>query len=86
MVNNVTLSCSFTGDLIHTNVYWTRRYQKLTNNTTIVNNNTAILNLFIDAIDAKTRNPPLGSYQCVVMNKAGYVSRTARVLPEGNNF
>ena len=50
----------------------------LTDYVSIINN-TAILNLTIDA----NNETFLGSYQCIVKNEAGYVSRTTRVLPKG---
>ena len=81
VLNNVTLNCSFTGDLIHTTIYWMKGNMDLTHNTNI-NKNTAILSL---SIDANTRDL-LGSYQCFVENDAGYTSRTARVLPKGNKY
>ena len=46
------------------------------NDSTIINGTTAILHLS-DAVEH------LGSYQCVAVNEAGYVSRTARILPQG---
>lgn len=78
VANNVTLKCSFTGDLTQTSVYWMRNSQNITRNV-IIHNKTAILSLSIDA-DSKTL---LGSYQCVVTNEVGYISRTARILPKG---
>ena len=79
VINNVILYCSFTNDLTHTTVYWMKGNWNLTDSTDVINN-TAILNL---SIDANTEDF-LGSYQCVVTNAAGYVSRTTRVLPKGN--
>lgn len=78
MINNVNIYCSFTGDLMHTTVYWSKGDLNLADNTTI-KNDTMILSLTIDAND-KTY---LGSYQCVVKNKVGYASHTTRVLPKG---
>lgn len=82
--DNVTLTCSFTGYPTPT-VYWMRvtrkrrqpvpEYQYFNDNT-IITGNTAILSL-------SNVEQHLGSYQCVVTNEAGYVSRTARVLPKG---
>lgn len=80
--NNVTLNCSFTGNLVHTTVHWKKGNLDLTHNTIITNNNIAILSL---SIDANMKNF-MGSYQCVVKNEVGYVSRTTRILPKGNNI
>ena len=78
VINNVILNCSFTGDLMHTMVYWMKGNRNLTDRTNVINN-TANLNL---SIDVNTEDF-MGSFQCVVTNEAGYVSRTARVLPKG---
>ena len=77
----MTLSCSFTGDPMHTVAYWMRGNWNLSYITN-VKNNTAILNLTIDA----NTEEPMGSYQCVITNEAGYVSRTARILPKGSIY
>ena len=79
VINNVILNCSFTGDLTHTMVYWMKGNQNLTERTNVMNN-TANLNLTIDV----NTDDFMGSFQCVVTNEAGYVSRTARVLPKGS--
>ena len=74
------LNCSFTGDLMHRMIYWIKGMWNLTDYVSIINN-TAILNLTIDAKNETF----LGSYQCIVKNEAGYVSRTTRVLPKGSS-
>jgi len=64
-------------------VYWrmerSNKLINLTHNTTIIAN-TVILSLTI------TDNLVhyLGSYQCVAVSEAGYISRTTRILPKGN--
>lgn len=87
VLDNVTLNCSFTGHPIPT-VYWMRVLQKFTevmyqyqyfNDSTVTTGNTAVLNL-------SNARKHLGSYQCVAINEAGYVSRTARILPKGKYF
>lgn len=80
----MTLNCSFTGDRSKTTVYWMKGNLNWTANTTIANNNSAILSLFIDA--NSDMHKYLGSYQCVVTNKFGYISRTSRILPKGNVY
>ena len=82
--DDVILSCSFTGHPTP-RVYWMRVLEERRspkpeyfNESTIINGTTAILNL--SNTDTVER---LGSYQCVAINGAGYVSRTARVLPKG---
>lgn len=80
--DNVTLNCSFTGNPRPT-VFWMRVLNKRKfpvlqyfNDSTVINGTTAILHLLNTA-------KHLGSYQCIAVNEAGYVSRTARVLPKG---
>ena len=79
VINNVILNCSFTGDLTHMMVYWMKGNRNLTDRTNVINN-TAIINLSIDAYTEDY----MGSYQCVVTNEAGFDSRTTRVLPKGS--
>ena len=78
----MTLSCSFTGNPRPT-VFWMRVLNKRRlpilqyfNDSTVINETTAILHL-------SNAVKHLGSYQCIALNEAGYVSRTARVLPKG---
>ena len=81
--DSVTLNCSFTGHPIPT-VYWMRVLRngwdieliQYFNDSTVVIGNTAVLYL-------SNALKHFGSYQCVAVNEAGYVSRTARVLPKG---
>ena len=83
--DGVTLNCSFTGHPIPT-VYWMRVLRndwgtgieliQYFNDSTVVIGNTAVLYL-------SNALKYFGSYQCVAVNEAGYVSRTARVLPKG---
>ena len=79
VLDNVTLNCSFTGYPIPA-VYWMRVLEGFTyqyfNDSTVITGNTAVLSL-------SNALKHLGSYQCVAVNEAGYVSRTARVLPKG---
>ena len=79
--NDIILKCVFTGNSTPS-VYWrmerNNKLINLTHNTTIIGN-TVILSLTI------TDNLVhyLGSYQCIVVSEAGYISRTTRVLPKG---
>lgn len=79
-----TLNCSFSGHPTPT-VYWMRmfKYRKrlvyFNDNTTVIGN-TAVLHL------SNIAKNDLGSYQCVAINEAGYVSRTARILPKGKKY
>ena len=83
VLDNVTLNCSFTGHTIPT-VYWMRVLRDVWsidtiqyfNDSTVIIGNTAVLYI-------SNTLKHLGSYQCVAVNEAGYVSHTARVLPKG---
>ena len=79
----MTLNCSFTGHPTPT-VYWMRVLRngldidtiQYFNDSNVIFGNTAVLYI-------SNTLKHLGSYQCVAVNEAGYVSRTARVLPKG---
>ena len=83
-INDIILKCVFTGNPTPS-AYWRmeRRNEliNLTHNTTIIGN-TVILTLTI------TDNLVcyFGSYQCIAVSEAGYISRTTRILPKGINM
>ncbi|XP_065912633.1 hemicentin-1-like isoform X3 [Dysidea avara] len=78
---NVTITCSFTGHP-RPQVNWLLNgddiYSCDINVTIVTEGNTSTLHLMM--FDPQ---PYMGSYQCVVVNKAGYVSKTTRILPRG---
>jgi len=80
----LTLSCSFAGYPVPI-VYWMRMLKdgrsvidQYFNDSTIIIGNIAILSL-------SNIMSHFGSYQCIAVNEAGYVSRTARILPKGKS-
>ena len=78
---NATITCTFSGQP-RPQVKWFHNGLNISeciNTTTIVTKgNTSVLYL-------TTTNPKsyFGSYQCVVVNEAGYASNTTRILPKG---
>ncbi|XP_065912639.1 striated muscle preferentially expressed protein kinase-like isoform X2 [Dysidea avara] len=78
---NVTITCSFTGHP-RPQVNWLLNGDDISscdiNVTIVTEGNTSTLHLMM--FDPR---PYMGSYQCVVVNKAGYVSKTTRILPRG---
>ena len=79
---NVTISCSFTGHP-KPQVTWllngdTVNSSLCINGTIVTKGNTSTLQLII--FDPR---PYMGSYQCEVVNEAGYVSNTTRILRKG---
>jgi len=79
--NDIILKCVFTGNPTPS-VYWIMERKNklinLTHNTTIIGN-TVILTLII----TDNLQHYLGSYQCIVVSEAGYISQTTRILPKG---
>ena len=77
---NVTIVCSFTGHP-RPQVKWLLNGDNISscvNVTNVTEGNASTLHLMM--FDPR---PYMGSYQCVVVNEAGYVSRTTRILPKG---
>ena len=79
---NVTITCNFTG---HPRplVSWFLNGDNISsciNVTIVTEGNTSALHLVMF-----NPVPYMGSYQCVIVNKAGYVSKTTRILPRGTS-
>jgi len=77
---NVTITCSFTGHP-RPQVNWLHNGDNIsscTNVMIVTEENTSNLHLMMS-----DPRPYMGSYQCVVVNEAGYVSKTTRILPRG---
>ena len=77
---NVTITCSFTGHP-RPQVNWILNGDNISsciNVTIVTEENTSNLHLMM--FDPRNY---MGSYQCVVVNEAGYVSKTTRILPRG---
>ena len=78
---NVTITCTFSGHP-RPQVKWFHNGLNISqciNTTTIVTEgNTSVLH--ISTTNSKSY---FGSYQCVVVNGAGYASNTTRILPKG---
>ena len=77
---NVTITCSFTGHPTP-QVNWLLNGDNVSsciNVTNVTEGNTSTLHLIMS-----DPRPYMGSYQCVVVNEAGCVSKTTRILPRG---
>lgn len=80
---NVTITCTFSGHP-RPQVKWFHNGLNISeciNGTVIIvtEGNTSIL--FITTTNPKSY---FGSYQCMVVNEAGYASNTTRILPKGS--
>jgi len=81
---NATITCIFSGQP-RPQVKWFHNglniSECISTTTIVTKGNTSVLYL-------STTNPKsyFGSYQCVVVNEAGYASNTTRILPKGMWF